>query len=80
MKLKDAEIGKLYKVTEVEICDGCDIVEGNCIILSLMTRGLIPGCDLKVISKKLGMYELDIDGAHMIIRQPDTERFNIFVE
>lgn len=81
MKLKDAKLRQLYKVKHIELCEPCDLKDdGSCMILSLMTRGLVPGSDLMVVSKKLGMYELKIDGTHIIIRQPNAEKFNIEVE
>lgn len=80
MKLKDAVIGKEYLVLDIQLCDDCVNEEGQCMILGLMTRGLVPGSLLTVVSKKLGLYELNIDGSHMAIRQPDAERFNIEVE
>lgn len=81
MKLVDAKIGKLYKVKDIQLCDPCDISDSkNCMILSLMERGLIPGSTLKVMSKKLGMYEVNIDGTHLIVRQPEMEKYNIVIE
>lgn len=80
MRLKDAVIGKEYTILDIQLCDGCDIVEGGCTVLSLMDKGLIPGESLKVVSKKLGMYELMIGSTHLIIRKPEIEKFNIKVE
>ena len=81
MKLTDAIIGKRYTVKDIQLCQPCDFSDReSCMILSLMDRGLVPGSMIRVISKKLGMYELDIDGTHIIVRQPSLEKFNIKVE
>lgn len=80
MRLTDAVIGKEYLVLDIQLCDDCVNDENQCMILGLMTRGLVPGSLLTVVSKKLGMYELKIDETHMVIRQLDAERFNIEVE
>lgn len=81
MKLVDAEIGKLYEVKDIQLCDPCDLSDSkSCMILSLMEKGLVPGSSLKVISKKLGMYELNIDGSHFIVRKPEMEKYNIVIE
>ena len=81
MKLIEAEIGKLYEVKDIQLCDPCDISDSkSCMILSLMEKGLIPGSTLKVISRKLGMYEINIDGTHLIVRQPEMEKYNIVIE
>ena len=81
MKLIDAKIGKLYKVKDIKLCDPCDMSDSNtCIILSLMEKGLVPGSSLKVVSRKLGMYEIYIDETHLIVRQPEMEKYNIIIE
>lgn len=79
MNLKEAKINQLYKVKDIDLCTPCNMTD-KCMILSLMDRGLVPGSDLTVISKKLGMYELKIDGTHIVIRKPEAERFDIEVE
>lgn len=79
MKLKEFQINHLYKVKNIELCTPCDMTN-NCMILSLMDRGLVPDSELTIISKKLGMYELNIDGTHIVIRKPDAELFDIEVE
>lgn len=81
MKLKEAKLRKLYRIKNIELCTPCELKnDDSCMILGLMARGLVPGADLIVVSKKLGMYELKIDGTHIIIRQPNAEKFNIEVE
>jgi Fe2+ transport system protein FeoA len=81
MKLLDAKVGIPYLVKDIQLCDPCDLSHvGSCMILSLMDRGLVPGSTLEVKSKKLGMYELLIDGAHFIVRQPEMEKYNIEIE
>lgn len=80
MKLKDTKIGKTYHVTDVEFCNDCTVEDGSCMILSLMEKGLVPGCELEVIKKDLGLYYLRIDDGSFVIRQPEAERFNIEVE
>ena len=77
MRLKDSEIGKVYDVKDITFCDDCVHDGGSCEMLGLMERGLVPGSQLKVISKKLGMYELSIDGTHLIIRESDAIKYNI---
>ena len=81
MKLLDAKVGMTYTVKDIQLCEPCDIVnKDSCMILSLMERGMVPGSVLKVKSKKLGMYELLIDGSHFIVRQPEMEKYNIVLE
>lgn len=81
MKLVDAQVGKLYEVKDIQLCEPCDISDSNsCMILSLMEKGLVPGSTFKILSKKLGMYELDIDGSHFIVRKPEMEKYNIDIE
>lgn len=80
MKLKDTKIGKTYHVTEVQFCDDCSVTEGKCMILSLMEKGLVPGCELEVIKKDLGLYYIRIDESSFVIRKPEVEKFNIEVE
>ena len=81
MKILDAKIGIPYLVKDIQLCDPCDFSDmSSCMILSLMDRGLVPGSTFEVKSKKLGMYELLIDGAHFIVRQPEMEKYNIEIE
>jgi len=80
MRLKDAKVGEIYDVQDIQFCDGCELENDSCEILGLMERGLIPGSQLKVISKKLGMYELNIDGTHLIIRESQAVKFNIILD
>jgi Fe2+ transport system protein FeoA len=49
-------------------------------ILSLMEKGLVPGTELEVIKKDLGLYYLRIDDGSFVIRKPEAEKFNIEVE
>lgn len=79
MTLKESKLNHLYKVKNISFCTPCDMTN-NCMILSLMDRGLVPGSELTIISKKLGMYELKIDNTHIVIRKPDAELFDIEVE
>jgi Fe2+ transport system protein FeoA len=81
MKLLDAKVNKLYIVKDIQLCDPCNFLDSkSCMILSLMEKGLVPGSTLEVKSKKLGMYELLIDGSHFIVRQPEMEKYNIEIE
>lgn len=80
MKLRDTEIGKSYQVTDITFCDECTVEEGTCMILSLMEKGLVPGCELEVIKKDLGLYHIRIDDSAFVIRKPEAERFNIELE
>jgi Fe2+ transport system protein FeoA len=80
MKLKDALIGTTYNVKDIQFCDDCSIEDGSCMILSLMENGLVPGTELRVIKKDLGLYYLNVDNSSFIIRKPEAERFNIEVE
>jgi len=80
MKLKDAKIGKVYEVNDVQFCDNCHTKDQPCMILRLMERGLVPGALLQVIKKDLGLYHLRIDDTSLVIRKPEAEKFNIEVE
>lgn len=80
MKLKNAEIGKVYEVNNINLCDDCVSTDNSCMILSLMEKGLVPGAQLEVIKKDLGLYYLKIDNGSFVMRQPEAERFNIEVE
>lgn len=80
MKLKNAEVGKVYNVTNIEFCTDCPLTDDSCMILSLMQKGMVPGCELEVIKKQLGLYHIRIDDSSFIIRKPEAEKFNIFVE
>jgi Fe2+ transport system protein FeoA len=80
MKLKDAEIGKVYEVLDIQFCDDCHTEGQPCMLLGLMERGLVPGSSLEVVKKDLGLYHLRIDDASIIIRKPEAEKFNIEVE
>jgi Fe2+ transport system protein FeoA len=80
MKLKDAKIGKTYHVTDIHFCDDCTSTDNSCMILSLMEKGLVPGTELEVIKKDLGLYYLRIDDGSFVIRKPEAEKFNIEVE
>lgn len=80
MKLKDAVVGKVYEVNDINFCDDCHTQDNVCMILSLMERGLVPGSTLEVVQKHLGLYHLRIDDTSIVIRKPEAERFNIEVE
>ena len=80
MKLKDAKIGKEYKVLDIQFCDDCYTEDRPCMILGLMERGLVPGSILEVVKKDLGLYYLRIDNSSLVIRKPEAEKFNIEVE
>jgi Fe2+ transport system protein FeoA len=80
MKLKDAEIGKVYEVNDIQFCDDCHTEGQSCMILGLMERGLVPGSTLEVLKKDLGLYHLRIDDTSIVIRKPEAEKFNIDVE
>lgn len=80
MKLREAKIGKSYNVTDIQFCDDCKVEDQSCMILSLMEKGLVPGAELEVIKKDLGLYYLRIDDGSFVIRKPEAERFNIEVE
>lgn len=80
MKLKDAIIGKLYTVLDIQFCDDCTLEDNSCMLLSLMEKGLVPGSQLQVIKKDLGLYYLKVDDGSFLIRKPEAEKFNIEVE
>ena len=80
MKLKEAVIGKTYNVTDIQFCDDCTVEDNSCMILSLMEKGLVPGSQLQVIKKDLGLYYLKVDDGSFLIRKPEAEKFNIEVE
>ena len=80
MKLSDIKIGKKHKVKNIEFCHDCPLTNDECMILSLMEKGLVPGSELIILSNKLGMYELNIDGTHLILREESAKSFNIEVE
>lgn len=80
MKLGDIKIGKKNIVKNLDFCDDCPLTNDECMILSLMEKGLVPGSELTILSNKLGMYELDIDGTHLLLREDSAELFNIELE
>ena len=81
MKLKEAKLRKTYNVTDIQFCNDCTSIDhGSCMILSLMEKGLVPGCELEVLQKDLGLYRIRIDDGTFVIRRPEAERFNIEVE
>lgn len=80
MKLKEAEVGKVYTVNDIHFCKDCTADDGSCMILSLMEKGLVPGSDIQVIKKDLGLYYLRIEDSSFVIRKPEAEKFDIEVE
>ena len=80
MKLKEAKIRTTYHVSDIHFCDDCTAIDNSCMILSLMEKGLVPGAEIEVIKKDLGLYYLRIDDSSFVIRKPEAERFNIEVE
>ena len=80
MKLGDIQIGKKNIVKSINFCDDCPLTNDECMILSLMEKGLVPGSELIILSKKLGMYELSIDGTHLLVREESAKSFNIEIE
>jgi Fe2+ transport system protein FeoA len=80
VKLKEAKIGKTYHVRDIHFCDECTSTDNSCMILSLMEKGLVPGAELEVLKKELGLYYLRINEGSFFIRKPEAEKFNIEVE
>jgi Fe2+ transport system protein FeoA len=80
VKLGDIQIGKKSIVKNIDFCNDCPLTNDECMILSLMEKGLVPGSELIILSNKLGMYELSIDGTHLILREESAKSFNIELE
>lgn len=80
MNLDTIEIRKKYIIKDITLCDDCLLQFDECTVLSLMERGLVPGVEFEILSKKLGLYELMIDGTHILIREDSIKSFDIEVE
>ena len=78
MKLLEAEIGKYYTIDSVDFCNDCKLDVNSCEVLSIMERGLVPDSKIKIISKKFGMIQLQIDSSiPLVIRNESFKRLNI---
>lgn len=80
MDISKAELNLKYKILDIDICESCTYEHNSCHMISLMEKGFVPHSTFSIISKKLGMYELLIDGTHLIMRQSDFDSLNITIE
>jgi Fe2+ transport system protein FeoA len=80
MKLKEAKIGNIYYVSDINFCNDCELINDSCMILSLMEKGLVPGAEFEIIKKDLGLYHIRINNSSFIIRKSEAEKFNIEIE